>query len=95
MAQERIVVEGSRWLAELRAALGDELVDVRFSIEGEGIDFVLVYATGARDAVGRLFTEALLRAGDIPPFESISFEEGRLQGPWDEYRSINTLAHAG
>lgn len=95
MAQEQIHLEGSRWLTELQAALGDELVDVCYSIEGEGIDFLLVYAEGARNAAGQLFTEALLKARDIPPFESISFEQGKVPGPFDQYRSIRALARAG
>ena len=95
MAQERITVEDSRWLDELRSALSDELLDVRYSIEGEGIDFLLVYAPGKRDAAGQTFTDALLRATDIPPFESISFEEGQIPRPFDQYRSIRTLARAG
>ena len=95
MAQEQIHLEGSRWLSELQAVLGDELVDVCYSIEGEGIDFLLVYAEGARGAAGQLFTDALLRARDIPPFESISFEQGKVPGPFDQYRSIQALPRAG
>ena len=38
MAQEQLDFEGTRWLKELRAALGDELVDVRCVREGEGYE---------------------------------------------------------
>ena len=96
MAQERIVVEGSRWLAELRAALGDELVDIGYALEGDYVDFVIIYAPGGRDAAGQRFTDAMLKArGSLPPFDFISFEEGKVPGPWDRYQSIKPLAHAG
>lgn len=95
MAQERIDIEGSRWLTELQAALSDDLVDICYSTEGEGIDFLLVYATGARDVARQQFVDAMLRAqGSIPPFEFISFEIGQVPQPWDKYRSIRPLAHA-
>lgn len=95
MAQQRIDVEGSRWLKELQAALGNELVDICYSTEGEGIDFLLVCATGSRDLARQHFVDAMLRArGDIPPFEFISFEQGQVPQPWDKYRSIRPLAHA-
>ena len=95
MAHERIDIEGWLWLTELQAAIGDALVDVCYSTEGEGIDFLLVYATGGRNVAGKLFTEVLLRARDIPPFESISFEQGKVPAPFDQYRSIRALARAG
>jgi hypothetical protein len=68
---------------------------VRYSIEGEGIDFLFVYAPGKRDAARQTFTDALLRATNIPPFESISFEERQITRPFDQHRTIRTLARAG
>lgn len=96
MAQERIIVEGSRWLEELRAALGEELVDIGYRVEGDAVDFVIIYAHGGRDAAGQRFTDAMLRArGTLPPFDFISFEQGHVPGPWNEYESIKRLARAG
>ena len=93
MAQERIIVEGSRWLEELRAALGEELVDVGYRVEGDAVDFVIVYAHGGRDAAGQRFTDAMLRArGTLPPFESISFEDGQVPGPWSSYPRVSTVS---
>jgi hypothetical protein len=95
MARERVNLESAQWLAELRAALDDVLTDVLYAIEGEGVDFVLVYAPGQRNAAGERFTDALLRAADLPPFESISFEVGHVIEPFDQYRSVRALARAG
>jgi hypothetical protein len=95
MAQEQLDFEGTQWLKELRAALGEELVDVRCVREGEGYDFILVYSPGNDRASLERFVEAFNRAPDIPPFDLMSFEAGRVPHYYDEYKSISVApAHA-
>jgi hypothetical protein len=95
MAQERIAAEGTQWLRELRDALDDVLIDVRFVADGEGYDFLLVHATGQRRAAIERFSAVFTHARDIPPFELISFEAGHVPEYYDEYVTIGTSpAHA-
>jgi hypothetical protein len=90
MAQQRINLEGSRWLTELQAALGDELVDVRYSIEGEGVDFVVVYLPGQKQPAVERFLAALRAAPDCPPFDIYLNEQGQpMLEPLGEYRSVS------
>lgn len=95
MAQEQLDFEGTQWLKELRAVLGDELVDVRCVREGEGYDFLLVYSPGNDRSALERFVEAFNRAPDIPPFDLISFEDGQVPDHYGEYESVSVApAHA-
>lgn len=95
MAQELAGLEGTEWLKELRAALGDELVDVRCVRESDGYDFLLVYSPGNDRAALERFTAAFKRASDIPPFDLISFEDGKVPAHYGDYESIAPApAHA-
>ncbi len=95
MAQKPVSLEDSQWVAELRAAIGDKLVDVRYVAEGDGYDFLIVYSPGSRRLAIDRFTEALRRAPDMPPFDLIGFEQGLVPEYYGEYQSVNgTLLHA-
>jgi hypothetical protein len=91
MEQERADLESAQWLRELRAALDDVLVDVRYAVEPESFDFVLVYSPGTRRRAIERFSEAFTRTREIPPFDHISFEDGDIPEPWNEYRSIRAV----
>ena len=95
MAQERIGIEGTEWLRELRAALDDVLIDVRCVAEGDGYDFLLVHSSGNDRAALERFTTAFARASDIPPFDLISFEDGHVPKHYGDYWSLALApAHA-
>jgi hypothetical protein len=66
MAQQRIDLERTQWLEELRVAVGDELVDVRYAVEGEGVDFVVVYLLGQKQPAVERFLATLRAALDCP-----------------------------
>ncbi len=80
------------WQRRLRDAIGGSLLDVRTRQEGDAVDFLLVHRSGGRRAAICAFSDALVEAGEVPPFDIRTADESAAGA--DEYRRYVSLRPA-
>ena len=80
------------WQRRLRDAIGESLLDVRTLQEGDTVDFLLVHRSGGRRAAISAFSDALVEAGEVPPFDISTADESAARA--DEYRRYVSLRPA-